>query len=77
MDMGTFRGIITLLVLISFLGIIWWAYSKRRKKDFDEAANLPFADDDDEPQNRDDSASGREADFRHADSRKDKGDKNT
>ncbi|WP_355659740.1 cbb3-type cytochrome oxidase subunit 3 [Halomonas salifodinae] len=69
MDMGTFRGITTLLILIAFIGIVAWAYSKRRKKDFDEAANLPFADDDEMP-NRD-QASGTEADSRH-----DRGDKN-
>jgi cytochrome c oxidase cbb3-type subunit 4 len=34
------------LLLILFLGIVYWAYSKRRKKSFDEAANLPFADED-------------------------------
>ncbi|MBF8221781.1 cbb3-type cytochrome oxidase subunit 3 [Halomonas sp. 328] len=69
MDMGTFRGITTLLILIAFIGIVAWAYSKRRKKDFDEAANLPFADDDEMP-NRD-QASRTEADSRH-----DRGDKN-
>ncbi|RAH38793.1 cbb3-type cytochrome c oxidase subunit 3 [Halomonas sp. SL1] len=46
MDMGTLRGIITGLLLIGFIGLVCWAYSKRRKPDFDEAANLPFADDD-------------------------------
>lgn len=48
MDIGTFRGITTLLVLFCFLGVVFWAYSKRRKRDFDEAKNLPFADDEDE-----------------------------
>lgn len=48
MDIGTFRGITTLLVLFCFLGIVFWAYSKRRKRDFEEAKNLPFADEDDE-----------------------------
>ncbi len=46
MDTGTFRGLITLILIIGFVGIVWWAYSKRRKPDFEEAANLPFADDD-------------------------------
>ncbi|WP_016853654.1 CcoQ/FixQ family Cbb3-type cytochrome c oxidase assembly chaperone [Halomonas smyrnensis] len=46
MDMGTLRGIITGLLLIGFIGLVCWAYSKRRKPDFDEAANLPFADED-------------------------------
>ena len=40
------RSIITLLCLLTFLGIIAWAWSARRKHDFDEAAMLPFADDD-------------------------------
>lgn len=45
MDIGTFRGIVTAILLIAFLGLIAWAWSKRRKADFDEAARLPFADD--------------------------------
>jgi cytochrome c oxidase cbb3-type subunit 4 len=45
MDIGTLRGLGTALVLIAFIGVTLWAYSSRRKKDFDEAANLPFADD--------------------------------
>ncbi|WP_192035268.1 cbb3-type cytochrome c oxidase subunit 3 [Halomonas sp. YLGW01] len=71
MDMGTFRGITTLLILIAFLGIVAWAYSKRRRKDFDEAANLPFADEQDDA-TPDDRASPGEV---H--SRQDRGDKNT
>jgi cbb3-type cytochrome oxidase subunit 3 len=39
---GTFRGLITLFVMLAFIGVVFWAYSKRRKKDFDEMANLPF-----------------------------------
>ena len=46
MDMGTFRGIFTLVFMALFIGLIIWAYSSGRKKDFDEAANLPFADGD-------------------------------
>ncbi|MBZ9559282.1 MULTISPECIES: cbb3-type cytochrome c oxidase subunit 3 [Modicisalibacter] len=48
MDIGTFRGLMTLLILIAFLGVVAWAYSTRRKSDFDEASRLPFADDEDE-----------------------------
>lgn len=70
MDTGTFRGIITGILIVAFIGITVWAYSRRRKPDFDEAANLPFADDD-EQLNRDKSASRKEAD-----SRADRGDKN-
>ncbi|BBI53037.1 hypothetical protein HORIV_54580 [Vreelandella olivaria] len=42
MDTGTFRGLITLILIFAFIGIALWAYSKRRKPDFDEAANLPL-----------------------------------
>ncbi|MCP1315352.1 MULTISPECIES: cbb3-type cytochrome c oxidase subunit 3 [unclassified Halomonas] len=45
MDSGTLRGVITLILLLAFLGIVVWAYSRRRREAFDEAANLPFADD--------------------------------
>jgi cytochrome c oxidase cbb3-type subunit 4 len=46
MDINTLRGIATILVMIAFLGICFWAYSSKRKADFEEAANLPFADED-------------------------------
>ena len=36
----------TVLSLITFIGILWWAFSSRRKDDFAQAALLPFADDD-------------------------------
>ena len=42
MDIGTVRGIITLLLMLAFVGVVVWAYSKRRKADFDEMAQLPF-----------------------------------
>ncbi|MGL4714384.1 MAG: cbb3-type cytochrome oxidase subunit 3 [Aeromonas sp.] len=45
MDYGTFRGLYTLLLMAIMIGIIVWAYGKRRKTAFDEAANLVFADD--------------------------------
>ena len=46
MDANDLRVIITVALFISFLGIVFWAYSARQKDRFDEAANLPFADDD-------------------------------
>lgn len=45
MDINDFRAWHTVLLLVIFIGIVVWAYSRRRKKSFDEAANLPFADD--------------------------------
>ena len=44
MDINTLRGIATLLVFIGFIGICWWAYSRKRKARFDQAGELPFAD---------------------------------
>jgi len=46
MDANVWRSAITLILFIAFLGIVWWAYGRRRKERFDEAANLPFADED-------------------------------
>lgn len=46
MDINDFRSLQTVLLFIAFIGIVIWAWSKRSKKRFDEAANLPFADDD-------------------------------
>jgi len=37
----------SIVVLVTFIGIVLWAYSGKRKSAFDEAARLPF--DDDEP----------------------------
>lgn len=43
-DLGTLRGIATLVLLIAFIGICIWAYSPGRKKNFEQASRLPFAD---------------------------------
>jgi len=44
MDVIDFHSYYTLLMLIVFIGICFWAWSSKRKKFFSEAANLPFAD---------------------------------
>lgn len=44
MDINDLRGLSTAFLMITFIGMCFWAYSKKRKKSFDEAANLPFAD---------------------------------
>jgi cytochrome c oxidase cbb3-type subunit IV len=49
MSFGVVHGLLTLLLMILFGVIVWWAYSGRQKKRFDEAANLPFADENDQP----------------------------
>lgn len=35
----------TVLMMVVFIGIVMWAYSSARKKDFDEAARLALDDD--------------------------------
>lgn len=41
--MGVLNGIVTLIALLTFLGIVFWAFSKGRTKANQEAAMLPFA----------------------------------
>ena len=38
------RSVMTLVSLLTFVGIVYWAFVAHRKQDFDEAAMLPFAD---------------------------------
>ena len=44
MTMNLFHSLWTIVVLITFIGIIVWSYSKNRKSDFDAAANLALED---------------------------------
>ncbi|MBS1144667.1 MAG: Cbb3-type cytochrome oxidase component [Proteobacteria bacterium] len=48
MDINDLRSIITVAGLLCFLAIVGWAYGKNSKKGFEEAANLPFAEHDDQ-----------------------------
>lgn len=43
-DLDFLRGVLTAIILFAFIGIWLWAWSKKRIPEFDEAANLPFAD---------------------------------
>lgn len=45
MDINDARSILTVLSFTCFIGIALWAYNGRNKARFDEAANLPFDDD--------------------------------
>ncbi len=53
MDFATWlsdvRSVMTLVSLLTLIGIVYWAFVAHRKQDFDEAAMLPFADE--EPSN--------------------------
>ena len=55
MDINTLRGIFTALALVAFIGVFFWAWSSKRKGAFEEAANLPFADDEIDQQSKRDS----------------------
>lgn len=48
MDINDLRSIVTVAGLLCFLAIVIWAYGKGSRKGFDEAANLPFAEGDDD-----------------------------
>ncbi len=54
MDINTLRAIVTVVGLSVFVGIVAWAWSRRRRDQFEEAAMLPFRDRDggDEPGER-------------------------
>ena len=44
MDLNDLRSIVTVVSMLTFLGIVAWAWSRRNKDRFDEAAQLPFQD---------------------------------
>jgi len=46
LDLNTLRSIFTLLLFALFIAIWAWAWSKDRKKEFEDAANMPFQGDD-------------------------------
>ena len=45
MDINDLRSLVTVLSVISFVGIVWWAFSSRRESVYEEAALLPLEDD--------------------------------
>ena len=45
-DSSLVRGLILILMILAFLGIWGWAWSRNRKDDFREASMLPLEDDD-------------------------------
>lgn len=46
MDINEIRAWYTLVMIITFVSMVAWAWSRKRVKDFRDAANLPF----DEPE---------------------------
>lgn len=43
MAIDDLRALLTVLAFVAFIGIVVWAYSRNRKRHFDEAAHLPFS----------------------------------
>jgi cytochrome c oxidase cbb3-type subunit 4 len=46
MDINDLRSITTVFLFVAFIAIVAWAYSGKRKQEFDEAASLAVGDDD-------------------------------
>ena len=44
-DYSTLSSVMTVVMLVAFLGIVAWAYSGKRRAQFDEAARVPLEDD--------------------------------
>ena len=45
MDINVLRGALLIVLIIGFLGMWAWAWSKKRKPEFDRAAQLPLEED--------------------------------
>ncbi len=43
-DLNLLRSAVTVLSLMAFVGIVAWAWSSRRKADFEEMARVVFSD---------------------------------
>jgi cytochrome c oxidase cbb3-type subunit 4 len=41
--MNVVSSVFTVVTFVTFIGIVAWAYSKRRREAFAQAANAPFA----------------------------------
>ena len=48
MTLDILRSLGTVLAFVAFIAVCVWAYSSKRRADFDQAANLPFADEADD-----------------------------
>ncbi len=50
MDLNDIRAAITLLSFLLFIGIMVWTWARGRREGFEEAARLPFIENDGERQ---------------------------
>jgi cytochrome c oxidase cbb3-type subunit 4 len=44
MDINDVRALVTVAAFVCFVAIVLWAYSGKRKQRFEQAARLPFTD---------------------------------
>jgi len=49
MDINTLRTVITVVSFVTFVGIVLWAYSGSARRRFEEAARLPFTEEEGAP----------------------------
>lgn len=52
MDSGLIGAVVTVVFFVLFIAIVWWAYHKDNRQKYEEAANLPFEEGDEGPDNR-------------------------
>lgn len=62
MDLNIFRGVILIILMISFAGLVVWAWSRKRKPAFHEASMLPLEEDHGEIPNDEARMTGKGAD---------------
>lgn len=60
MDINELRGLATVVVMTTFLGICWWVFIHKKKEDYRDAEQLPFADEKDKDKSEGDAGSGDE-----------------
>ncbi|MBL8473614.1 MAG: cbb3-type cytochrome oxidase subunit 3 [Rhodocyclaceae bacterium] len=46
MDVSLIRSVVTVFSLLCFLGIVYWAYSAKNRKLFEDAGRIPLEEDD-------------------------------
>jgi cytochrome c oxidase cbb3-type subunit 4 len=44
-DFNTLRSVMTVVSVLVFVGLVMWTFTKARKHEYDEAAQLPLTED--------------------------------
>jgi len=45
MDINDFRGLVTVITMLAFIGLTFFAWHRHRKADYDASAQLPLEED--------------------------------